>query len=289
MTTNNDAEVAQTQNDLTDHDGDQSGGIEASESAQLVLQKQQQAKELTESAAATTDPEERENLIRQALDCEVQARTHNFLPHVAGATLQVKLEGPETGDVIEIGPEALTGPLLDLASAAVLQDTVAELGAGLNAVGGWVYNLEGESEAKDGNGLAALPVAPLEAALPSIEEVLGAKIPTPAESEHEIAVNVNPRASIGAVASETSDLVPMPSNEETESVTLTEVSTHEDQSSEFEPAPSSSIAVVEVIETTVSTSQQPEQQKPRRKPRKLEIKAKKKPRKLEIRSDKKSP
>lgn len=266
--------------DESEHELDPEFAIE-----QVVVANQERAKELTEKAAAVTDPIEREALLRQALDHEVQARVQSEIAQGLSSEAplnNVDQEVPELA--LEIGLEALSGPLLDVASPDVLKEALVELEGGLNAdaVGGFFFdqevsNIRSPSDAGTPTGTS------LEPALPAIDEVLK-ETGTSAVS----IPNVTTEGQLGpAEASPEAAEQPKTPFEHEERAVITESVADEETVRTFQP--DEELEIRETTEVTITKVESPDNGSPTRKPKTLEINSKKKPRKLEIRSTQQSP
>lgn len=292
MTTSNDPKEGSTPDDLTSSDGKESQDILQSESGELALYNQQLAKQLTEKAAAITDRKEREKLLRQALDCEVQARTQGRKTQLLRSDALQGASGEAGPDgALSVGSAGLAGELLGPNSSLDLKGANAELGGGSSAFGGSWYGLANPQKAKDGRSQEtddSSTVLRVEAALPAIDEVLGRKTLATDDSESMPTVDVDSGAT-GEFPIETLDEAATPSND-TESVTVTEDSVEHERNYGLQKPARENLAILETTEVTVSKTEIIEMGRPRRKPRKLEIKSKKrKPRKIEIRSERRIP
>ena len=177
------------------------------------------AEELTKTAATLTDRKERESLLRQALDCEVEALTQGRNIQWPSHSL---LKASDEADMSE-NPSAVSG------QSSGIPSVQAET------------RREDDSDAEESN------VEPL----------------------------AEPAAS--SDSDENAGMMEHPDDVDCE------------EGSEIGLPETGKLETVETVEVTVSSTGGVEGQKPKKKPRKLEVKAKKKPRKIEVRSEAKSP
>lgn len=255
---------------------------------QIVIENQQRAKELTEKAAAENDPIEREALLRQALDHEVQARIQSETPQELSVEIPPGgFDQDESGLAEEIGMEAMAGPLLDMTSPIVLKEALEELEGGLNAdaFGGYFVNIEDEnvSNATSPSGASPAAAVSLERALPPIEEILEEALASAKVEGIQADIGTAPRVDSAEASVETTNAPQTPVNVN-KSDLIADVSIADAEVGVVAPASGQVLETTDTTEVTITKTEVVDTDSPTRKPRKLEIKSRKKPRKLEIRS-----
>ncbi|KAF2096268.1 hypothetical protein NA57DRAFT_59325 [Rhizodiscina lignyota] len=115
---------------------------EASKTAKAALAAQQKAKELTQAAAGAGDSEERQKLLNEAIQKEVEAgslgKTANYL---MSGSFQGLIAGSGIGSSIGIGLGTLTGTIVGGVTALATGGLGAGIGAGWGALRGPIIKL----------------------------------------------------------------------------------------------------------------------------------------------------
>ena len=105
---------------------------EASQAASASVEAQRKAKELTQAAGGAADPEERQKLLNEALQKEIEAESFGKTArYLQSGTFQGLLAGTGMGGGVGIG--------LGMAVGSVLAVPTGGIGAGLGAAGGALH------------------------------------------------------------------------------------------------------------------------------------------------------
>lgn len=110
---------------------------ETSKAANKALEAQKKAKELTQAAAAAGDPEERQKLLNQALEKEVEAETFGkTAKYLQSGAFQGLCAGAGIGGSIGVSLGVLTGTLVGGTTGIVTGGLGAGIGLGVGALHG---------------------------------------------------------------------------------------------------------------------------------------------------------
>jgi hypothetical protein len=109
----------------------------ASQTAQLALDNQALARELSEKAAAAENPAERERLLKEALDKEIEARSQGkTATWLNSGGLQGALGGMSIGGAVGGGLGTVTGALVGATTSLAIGGVGALIGGGVGLIHG---------------------------------------------------------------------------------------------------------------------------------------------------------
>jgi hypothetical protein len=109
----------------------------ASQTAQLALDNQAKARELFEKASACEDPAEREAILKEALDKEIEARSQGkTATWLNSGGLQGALGGLSVGGAIGGGLGTVTGALVGATTSVAIGGLGALIGGGVGLIHG---------------------------------------------------------------------------------------------------------------------------------------------------------
>ena len=115
---------------------------EASEAAQKAVAAQKEAKRLAEAAAGAGDPEERQRLLNQALEKEVEAETFGkTAKYLQSGAFQGLIAGTGLGSGVGVGLGTVVGTLVGGTTSVVTGGIGGGIGAAIGAVNGPFFNV----------------------------------------------------------------------------------------------------------------------------------------------------
>lgn len=109
---------------------------ESSKAAKKAKEAQDKATELMQAAAATGDPDERQKLMEQALEQQIQSKS---LGKTAKYLRSGTFQGMAVGAGLGIAPGASLGAITGTLVGGVSSTALGGLGAGLGAATGWMH------------------------------------------------------------------------------------------------------------------------------------------------------
>jgi hypothetical protein len=116
---------------------------ETAEAARKAIEAQKKAKELTEAAAGAGDPDERQKLLNQALEKEVEAETFGKTArYLQSGAFQGICAGAGLGGGIGVSLGVLTGTLVGGTTGTI----TGGLGAGIGLGGEWLHRPDNTPE-----------------------------------------------------------------------------------------------------------------------------------------------
>jgi hypothetical protein len=108
---------------------------QSSKAANAALAAQKKAKELKDAAAGAGDPDERQKLMEQALDAQIEAESFGkTAKYMRSGTFQ----GMAAGMGIGVAPGATLGALTGTLVGGVTSTITGGIGAGVGAAAGWI-------------------------------------------------------------------------------------------------------------------------------------------------------